>query len=70
MICVLKILIILNNKFNIEFYFGNLCFGYGIILNNWGIEYMKLKIWGMKNSNMVLLKCFKIVIIVKVIFEK
>lgn len=33
----------MNNKFNIESYFGNLCLGHGTILNNWGTEYMKLK---------------------------
>lgn len=60
----------MNNKFNIESYFGNLCLGHGTILNNWGTEYMKLKTWGMKNSNMVLLKCPKIATTAKVIPEK
>jgi hypothetical protein len=39
---------------------GNLCLGQGTNLNNWGVEYKKLMICGMKKSSNVLLKCPRI----------
>ncbi len=44
---------ILQNKW---FYLGKRCLGHGIKWNNCGTDRRKLMIWGMKKSNIVLLK--------------
>ena len=51
-------------------YFGSLCLGHGTRLNSCGMEYRKLRTWGMKNSIMVLLKCPRMPTTAKVIPAK
>lgn len=51
-------------------YLGNLCRGHGTNLNNCGTEYTKLTTCGIKNSNIVLLKCPRIATTANVIPEK